>query len=224
MNGLDSISDPVARRLRCTESYPSASGSAPTRLGSTRLGSRDDVSDDWPLTWHADVTITSGWRHPGHAYCACWHHNYVMLTSSLSGSVTWVGSTGIRVGSTHPGEEDAWRVARVASHLAGAWWRVRMIPTSDFDAVFTSGFVSSTSTQWYGQNIILTTFIFEQKIKHHFKPNALIPIVGDSSSPCADRWCTDSCSKEANHTGTQYFTWFGKSPTSTGESPYYLEI
>jgi hypothetical protein len=60
MNGLDSISDPVARRLRCTESYPSASGSAPTRLDSTRLGSRDDVSDDWPLTWHADVTITSG--------------------------------------------------------------------------------------------------------------------------------------------------------------------
>jgi hypothetical protein len=36
-------------------------------------------------------------------------------------------------------------------------------PTSDFDAVFTNGFVSSSSTQWYGQNTILTTFIFEQK-------------------------------------------------------------
>jgi hypothetical protein len=70
-----------------------------------------------------------------------------MLTSSLSGSVTWVGSTGIWVGSNHPGEEDAWHA----------------FPTSNFDAVFTSGFVSSSSTQWYGQNTILTTFIFEQK-------------------------------------------------------------
>jgi len=35
-----------------------------------------------------------------------------MLTSSISGSVKWVGSTGIRVGSTHPGEED--RVTRGA--------------------------------------------------------------------------------------------------------------
>jgi hypothetical protein len=35
-------------------------------------------------------------------------------------------------------------------------------------------------------------------------------IVGDSGSPCADRWCTDICSKEAKHTGTQNLTWFGK--------------
>jgi hypothetical protein len=64
-----------------------------------------------------------------------------------------------------------------------AWPATSPAREDDFDALFTSGFVSSTSTQWYGQNIILTTFIFEQKIKHHFKPNALIPIVGDSSSP-----------------------------------------
>jgi hypothetical protein len=31
----------------------------------------------------------------------------VMMTSSLSGSGMWVGSSGIRVGSAHPGEEDA---------------------------------------------------------------------------------------------------------------------
>jgi len=31
------------------------------------------------------------------------------------------------------------------------------------------------------------------------------------------RWCTDSCSKEAKHTETQYLTWFSKLPTSTGE-------
>jgi hypothetical protein len=41
-----------------------------------------------------------------------------MLTSSLSGSATWVGSTGIRVGSTQPGEEDAWGASeRVADAL-----------------------------------------------------------------------------------------------------------
>jgi hypothetical protein len=85
------------------------------------------------------------------------------------------------VGSAHPGEEDAWGTfARVDCHLVGAWGLVRACSTSDFDAVFTSGFVVSSSTQWYGQNTILTTFIFGQKIKHHFKPSALIPIVRNS--------------------------------------------
>jgi len=46
-----------------------------------------------------------------------------MMTSYSSGSGTWVGSSGIRVGSAHPGEEDAcdtWRESvRVGSHLAG---------------------------------------------------------------------------------------------------------
>jgi len=53
-------------------------------------------------------------------------------------------------------------------------------------------------------------FHFWAKIKHHFKPSALIPIVGDSGSPMRGPWCTDSCSKEAKHTETQYLTWFGK--------------
>ena len=42
-----------------------------------------------------------------------------MLTSLISGSVTWAGSTGIQVGSAHPGEEDAW----------GAW--ADALPESD---------------------------------------------------------------------------------------------
>jgi hypothetical protein len=171
MNGPDSISDPVARRIRYTGSCPSARGSARrTRLDLARLGSRLMTWQVGPTVltcqltgrWHgmppvyADITITSCWCHPCHAYCACWHHNYVMQTSLISGSVTWVGSTGIRVGSAHPGEEDAWGPsARVGRRPAGEWWRVRPCPTSDFDAVFTNGFVSSSSTQWYGQNIIL---------------------------------------------------------------------
>ena len=56
----------------------------------------------------------------------------------------------------------------------------------------------------------LDNFYFWAKIKHHFKPYALIPIVGDSDSPCADQWCFDSYSKEAKHTKTQYLTWFDK--------------
>jgi hypothetical protein len=96
MNGPDSISDPVARRLRYTKSYPSARGLArlgsnTTRLNSARRGAARlesdgvaggshyaDLSDDWTLTWHAN--------------CACWRHVYIMMTSSLFGSGTWVGS------------------------------------------------------------------------------------------------------------------------------------
>ena len=100
---------------------------------------------------HDDVTFTSCWRHPGYAYCAYWSHYYIMLTSSLSGSAKWVESTGIRVGSVHSGEEDAWHAwgasARLGRHFVGACGRVWPCSTSDFDVVFTSGFVSSSSTQ-----------------------------------------------------------------------------
>jgi hypothetical protein len=58
------------------------------------------------------------------ADCVYWRHDYAMMTSSLSGSSAWVGSSGIRVGSAHPGEEDAcdaWRASvRVGSLLSGA--------------------------------------------------------------------------------------------------------
>jgi hypothetical protein len=64
------------------------------------------VAADWTLT--CLLTVYTG----------------VMMTSSLSGSGTWVGSSGIRVGSAHPGEEDAcdaWRASvRVDSLFAGA--------------------------------------------------------------------------------------------------------
>jgi hypothetical protein len=56
-----------------------------------------------------------------HADCVYWRHDYVMMTSSLFGSGTWVGSSGIRVGSAHPGEEDAWCASvRGGSLLSGA--------------------------------------------------------------------------------------------------------
>ena len=45
-------------------------------------------------------------------------------------------------------------------------------------------------------------FYFWAKIKHHFNPYALIPIVGGSGSPCADQWCSDIFPKETKHTDT----------------------
>ena len=119
MNDPDSISDPVAHRLCCTESYPSARGSASQQLGSTRLDLARLAADDVAGGFHC-ADVAADWALTWHAYYACCCHNYVMLTSSISGSVTWVGSTGIRVGSAHPGEEDAWGAsARVGKRLVG---------------------------------------------------------------------------------------------------------
>jgi hypothetical protein len=65
-----------------------------------------------------------------------------MMTTSLSGSGTWVGSSGIRVGSGHSGEEDAcdaWRASvRVASHPDGACVRFRRPISTRFSTVASS--------------------------------------------------------------------------------------
>ena len=138
MSGPNSISDPVARRISYTESYHSA----PNQLSSIQLGSRlmtwyvgpmgDDVSADWPLTWHVDVIL-----HPGQT------HDRVIIELS---------------------EEDAWGAfVCVDSHLVSACWSVQTFLTFDFHVVFTSVLFSFSSTWWYDQNTIWTTFIFEQK-------------------------------------------------------------
>ena len=81
-----------------------------------------DMSDDWTMTWHDDWTLT--WHADWTLTRLLTVYTGVMMTSSLSGSVAWVGSSGIRVGSGHSGEEDAcdaWRASvRVVSNLAGA--------------------------------------------------------------------------------------------------------
>jgi hypothetical protein len=106
-----------------------------------------------------------------------------------------------------------WRMARVCVRGQPPRRRVTAHATV-FDVQFRHGF-----HQWLRLFLLyivvwskhnLDNFYFWAKIKHHFKPYALIPIVGDSDSPCADRWCSDSYSKEAKHTETQYLTWFGK--------------
>ena len=143
-------------------------------------------------TMHADAMLMSWWYHP---------------PSRLA---TWVGSSSIRVRSAHPGEGDAWHASvRVSSHLAGAW---RPCSKSNFCAVFTSVLVSSSSKQWYGQNIILTTFIFEQKSNTALNQMLWYQLLGIPTSDVLiiAYWRLNIL--------TQYLTWFGKSPTSMGEA------
>jgi hypothetical protein len=70
------------------------------------------------------------------------------------------GST--RFGCRNSGEDDAWSAwARVGNAVVGACWRVRSCRTSVLHQVFTSGFVSSSYTQWYVKKHVLRTLIFE---------------------------------------------------------------
>ena len=91
-----------------------------------------------------------------------WRHDYIMMTPSLFGSGTWVGSSGIRVGSAHPGEEDAcdtWRASvRVGSLLAGACLRV-LARAAVSDVRFRCGF-----QQWL-RLFLLYTVVWS---KHNF--------------------------------------------------------
>jgi hypothetical protein len=93
-----------------------------------------------------------------HADCVYWLHDDVTMTSSLSGSGTWVGSSGIRVGSAHPGEEDAcdaWRASvRVGSLFAGVTARAEVS-----DVRFRRGF-----QQWL-RLFLLYTVVWS---KHNF--------------------------------------------------------
>jgi hypothetical protein len=159
MNDPDSISDPVVRRISYTGSYPSTCGSTPARLFLARLAVDDEAGeshyDDVSLTghWHgmltvhADVTFTSGWCYHWHAYYAWWRHIYIklmsslaclmcMMTSSLSRSAMWDGSTSVWVGSTHSGEEDACDVWPATSlERDGAWARFQRSISTPFSQV-----------------------------------------------------------------------------------------
>jgi hypothetical protein len=77
-----------------------------------------------------------------HPDCVYWRHGYVVMTSSLSESGTWVGSSGIRVESAHPGEEDvcdAWSASvRVGSLLSGACGGFRLPISTQFSQVASS--------------------------------------------------------------------------------------
>jgi len=146
----------------------------------------------WHATIHTDVTIMSCWRHP-YPGQSC-------------------GSGHLVFGSGYPIRAKKMHGARLDRHLVCACRRVRPCPTSDFNVVFTSGFVSSFSTQWYGQNTILTTFIFEQKSNTTLNHVLWYQLLG---IPTGDvlifaHWRLSTL--------TQCLTWFGKPFISTGEA------
>ena len=101
-----------------------------------------DVSDDWSDGVADDCAELLAWLMTG-----CWRG----------------GST--RFSCRQSGEDDAWRVwhewSRVGSVVVGACWRVRACRTSILRRVFSSEFLSSSSTRWYVQKHVWRTLSFE---------------------------------------------------------------
>jgi len=75
------------------------------------------------------------------------------------------------------------------------------------------------STRWNDQNLFITTLkirISPKNTSVFLTNGALIPIFGDFCSPCGTVVFMIIAQRRLS-TLTQYLTWFGKSPTSTGE-------
>ena len=185
MNGPDSISDPVARRISYIGPCPSARSLAPTRIGS-RLMTCRWVPLCLPVIWLvADMACQ---------LCMLTSH-YIRLMSSLACLLCMLTSQLhhddiiiIRVnhmGRVSPSGRRR-RVGRV--YARGLPPRCRVTARAAvFDVRFRRGF-----QQWLRLFLLYTVvwskhnfdnFHFWAKIKHYFKPCALIPIVGDSDSP-----------------------------------------
>jgi hypothetical protein len=158
MNGPDSISDPVAPKISYIGSYPSARGSALTQLASTRLGSAHDW---WCGRW-VPLCLRVSWLGADMA-CQLYmlmsqlcHVDIILIRVGHVGRVNWYSGQVSPFGRKR-------HVGRVGARGQPPYRRVRPYLTSNFDVVFTSMIVSSSSTQWYCQNTILTTFIFGKK-------------------------------------------------------------
>jgi hypothetical protein len=124
------------------------------------------------------------------------HADVILILVSHVGRVVWYS------GRVSPSRQRR-RVRHVAHFCARGQtprWRVTS-RDDDSDVRFRRRF-----HQWLRLFLLYTViwskhnfdnFYFLAKIKHHFKPCALLPIVGNS-----DRWCTDNFSLEATHTNT----------------------
>jgi hypothetical protein len=170
ISGPDSISDPVARRLCCTESYPSARGSA-------KLGSR-------LMTWHVGPTMLT---------CMMTGHWHGMLTGR------WLGILASRLRHADVILIRVWHVGRlirvkktcVTCGVRLCAWAVsspmRDSACGGFQRPISMRFsIVASSRPPLHSGMVKTQFwqfLFLSKIKHPFKPCALIPIVGDSVSP-----------------------------------------
>jgi hypothetical protein len=191
MSGPDSISDLVARRLRCTESSLSAQlGSA--RLNSARLSSARVwwhgrwVPHCWRVWWLDDDM-------------AWWRHDYVILIRVWNvGRINWYS------GQVSPSGRRR-RVARVCARGQSLCWCV-MARAEVSGVQFRRGF-----QQWLHLFLFYTVVWSKHNFDNfHFWAKSNIPLnhvlwyqlLGNSSTPCADRGCTDSCLEKRKHTDT----------------------
>jgi hypothetical protein len=165
MNDPDSISHPVALGSPTLDPIPRLKlGSAP--LSSTQLGLRLMTCLEGPTVltcqptsrWHGIPTV----------------HTDTMMMSSSSKLVMWIESSSIRIGSAHLGKEDVWLAWGMSMCVGGC----DHVPCQKF-AHFSSLFSSLPLIHSGMVKTLFWQLFFWAKIKHHFKPYALIPIVGD---------------------------------------------
>jgi hypothetical protein len=191
-------------------------GSNSARLNSARLASDDvaggshcaDVPADWSMMW------LMTW----HAYCACWHHAYIRLMSSLACllcmlmsllrhadviiiRVSHMGRVNWYSGRVSPSgrRSRVWRVARVWARGQSPLRRVTARAEVS-DIRFRRGF-----QQWLRLFLLYTVVWSKDNFDNfHFWAKSNTPLnhqlsyqlLGNSGTPCADRGCTDSCSEK----------------------------
>ena len=155
----------------------------------------------------ADVSLTD-------ADCVWWRHHCVMLMPSWA-MLTVHDDDMIMLWWCHPYPGQA----RGSGHMVfGSGWPIRVKKIRAAHGARLCTWPASSSARaatpdirfWRGFHLCARIFLlymvvwskhnfdnfyFWEKIKHHFKPNALITIVRES-----DRWCTDSFSLKAKHT------------------------
>jgi len=196
MSGPDSISDPVACRLPAQNLIPRLAA----RLGSTKLAA-DQVGPtlltcQLTVRWHGMMT---SWLHHVMSFWACLlcmmtsqlcHADVILIRVSHMGRVNWYS------GRVNPsgGRRRVGRVARFCARGQQPRQSVKVREDVRFRRCFHQWLrlFLLYIVVWSKHNF--DNFYFLAKIKYHFKPYTLIPIVGISSPPCADQWCTDSCS------------------------------
>jgi len=154
---------------------------------------------DCLMIWHADWTLTclltGRWRACWLCILASWlrHDDVILIRVWHVGRVVWysgrVSSSGWR--------RRVWRVARVC--VRGQSPRRRMTAREDVsDVRFRRGF-----QQWLRLFFLYTVVWSKHNFDNfHFWAKSNTPLnhvlwyqlLGNPAPPCADRWCTDTCS------------------------------
>jgi len=158
---------------------------------------------DWVLPVYTGVMITSCWCHP-YPGLACGSGRLVFG----SGQLIRVKKTCVTRGACLC----AWALSLLARD--GAFCRFRRPISTRFLTV-------ASSFPPLHNGMVKTQFwqlLFLSKIKHPFNHVLWYQLLGIPTGGVL------IFAQQRLSTLTQYFTWFSKSPTTMGESPYYLDI